>query len=354
MPPLTRAAQRFLRTYTDDYLTAQHAAKIARSVVETVVREVGVSIHIISSRAKTPQSLRMKLRQKRYTSPNREITDTIGVRIITYHRDDVDRIADRLIREFDIDKENTIDKRLALGVREFGYRSVQLIARLKATQVLTKDHRPLRNRWFEIQIRSLLEHAWAEIEHEIVYKAGVRYPDDIKRRWAAIAGSLEVLDREFLSLRAARDELIQTYREQYKKGASPRRRFDVARLLGFLEAVRPEGRSWRQAAEEGTPFASGLEASCVDALAAVGLGTPASLRAVMNLRSFRYYISSFATSQGISPAEVSHLAIVVFAVAMKNARMLQYHFPEIMYDPTVVALVRRLIGENGGDASLKY
>jgi ppGpp synthetase/RelA/SpoT-type nucleotidyltranferase len=344
MPLLTRAAQGFLRTYTGDYTTAKQAAEIARLVVEGIVRELSVPIHVISSRAKTPQSLRIKLRQKKYIRPSHEVTDTIGVRVITYYRDDVDRIADRLTKEFDIDRKNTVDKRLALGVREFGYRSVQLIARLKAAQVLTTDHRHLRDRWFEIQIRSILEHAWAEIEHEIVYKAGVRYSDSIIRRWAALAGSLELLDSEFLSLRAARDELILTYREQYKQATAPRRRFDVARLLGFLEAVRPQGRSWRQAVVEGTPFAAGLDASCVDALKAVGLGTPASLRAVMHLPLFRYCIRSFATSQGIAPAEVSHLAIVVIAVATKNARMLQHHFPEIMYDPAVIALVRRLIG----------
>jgi hypothetical protein len=55
----------------------------------------------------------------------------------------------------------------------------------------------LRKRWFEIQVRSLLEHAWAEIEHEIVYKSGITQPDAVRRRFAALAGSLELFDSEF-------------------------------------------------------------------------------------------------------------------------------------------------------------
>src|SRR2546426_985006 len=209
MSALTRASKRFLRSYEHDYSATCEAAEIARRLVEAAVREIGVFTHLVSSRAKTPDSLRAKLRRKKYTRPKQQVTDTIGIRVITYYRDDVDRVADRLRREFDTSAKHTTDKRLALGLRDFGYRSVHLIARLKPAQILTPQHQTLRDRWFEIQIRSVLEHAWAEIEHEIVYKAGVNYSPSVLRRFAALAGSLELLDREFRSLCAARIDLIQ-------------------------------------------------------------------------------------------------------------------------------------------------
>jgi len=341
MTRLSRAAQRFLRRYTAGYIDAQASATIAHQMVQDAVRTLGIVTPLTGARAKSPEALRGKLRRKRYTRPERNVTDVIGVRVITYYRDDVDRVAARLLQEFEVNKIKTVDKRRSLGLRAFGYRSVHLIVRLRKTQVLTPAHQFLRDAWFEIQVRSILEHAWAEIEHEVVYKAGIDYPEDTLRRFAALAGTLELLDIEFLSLRKERQTLIDTRRAVLQTGAARRRPFDVASLLAFLEILRPHGRSWRQAAQEGSPFASGLDVSCVEALRAVGLGTPASLQNFMRSRRFRYSIGTFAAAQGISPALVSHLAVVVLAVTVKSPTTVRTHFPEIMYDPTIEEIVRR-------------
>ena len=110
--------------------------------------------------------------------------------------------------------------------------------------------------------------------------------------------------------------------------------FDVARLLGFLEASRP-GLSWRQAAADGVPIRAGLDDSCVEALKAVGLGTPSSLSSMFRSSRFRYALRSFAALQGISQTDVSHLASVVLAVVVKDAGVVDHHFPEIINDPAI-------------------
>jgi ppGpp synthetase/RelA/SpoT-type nucleotidyltranferase len=286
-------------------------------------------------------SLRAKLRQKKYAKPAQQLTDSIGVRVITYYRDDVDRVADRLKERFEINAEESTDRRRQLDVQEFGYTSVQLIARLKHSEIQAPQYQALGGRWFEVQIRSILEHAWAEIEHEVVYKAGVEYSDEVLRRFAALAAGLELLDGQFLVLRGQRNVLVEGYRDRYRGRLDPRQPFDAARLLGFLEAVRPLGRSWRQAAQEGKPFAAGLERSCVEALKAVGLGTAASLRAMLSSARFRGAVRYFAAAQGIAPAQLSHLAVVVVAVAVKDARHIQQHVPEIVFDPAIAGLVQR-------------
>jgi Region found in RelA / SpoT proteins len=229
-----------------------------------------------------------------------------------------------------------------LSLREFGYRSVHLIARLKPDQMRITGDDFLREHWFEIQVRSVLEHAWAEIEHEVVYKSGIRQPDTVLRRFAALAGSLEVFDREFLALREERKSLIARYSDIYRQNKDQRKSFDVARLLAFLEATRT-GLSWRQAEEEGRPFAAHLENSCVDALRAAGIGTPASLRRVLHSPRFRYALRSFAASEGIAPSDVSHLATVVLAVVVKNVNIVRHHFPNLIYDPSLASFVERRI-----------
>jgi len=94
----------------------------------------------------------------------------IGVRVITYYQDDVDRAATALEEAFEIDEARSIDKRRQLQLRQFGYRSVHLIARFGSKD---KDpaRAPFRSSWFEIQVRSILEHAWPRSKHEVCYKA---------------------------------------------------------------------------------------------------------------------------------------------------------------------------------------
>ncbi|MGA3301865.1 MAG: hypothetical protein ABSC72_01090 [Methylovirgula sp.] len=340
MPGLNRAAQRFLNQYGSQLQQAQSAAALARDLVEKVVRESGALVHVIAGRAKGLDSLRGKLRRKSYRKPESKITDLIGVRVITYYRDEVEPAVAALQRYFDINATESTDKRVQLGLRAFGYRSVHLIARLKRGPALDANHLYLQQHWFEIQIRSILEHAWAEIEHEVVYKSGIVQPDEVQRRFAALAGTLELLDNEFVELREERNALIDAYVDRYLEKLDWRKSFDVARLLGFLEAYR-KGRSWRQAAKEGQPFAAGLDASCVEALKSVGLGTPSSLIAQFRAQRFRYNLRVFASLQGISVDQVSHLASVVLAVLLKDETVVRRHFPEMMYDPAIIQLVER-------------
>jgi hypothetical protein len=254
--------------------------------------------------------------------------------VTTFYKDAVDQIVPKLRQAFEVNERKSTDKRLVLGLRDFGYRSVHLIVRFRPSQILTPDHEFLRAHWFEIQVRSILEHAWAEIEHEIVYKSGIKQPTNITRRFASLAGTLELLDGEFLALRKENDSLIAHYRDIYSDTKDQRKPFDVARLLGFLEATRP-GKSWRQATIDGRPFAAGLDVSCVEALRAVGLGTATSLAAMFRSRRYRYVLRSFAANQGLGTDSVSHLAAVVLAIVIKDSRVVQHHFPEIINDPAI-------------------
>jgi len=337
---LSRKAQNFLRAYAGERDKFESAAGLASRIVEDIARGTGSLVHVVSGRAKTTESLRGKFRRKRYKHPARETTDLIGVRVITYCSDEVDAIVTQLRQQLHVDATESVDKRLGLGLQAFGYRSVHLIARLRPGPAFTESHEFLQSHWFEVQVRSILEHAWAEIEHEVVYKSGVTQPKATLRRFASLAGTIELLDNEFLALREERNALIDAYLDLYRRKQYDRHPFDVARLLGFLEAVRP-GRSWRQAKAEGTPFQAGLEVSCVDALKAAGLGTPASLHRMFRSRRFKYILHTFAALQGISAEEVSHLASVVLAIAVKEIRVVRYHFPEMLYDPAVTQIVER-------------
>ncbi len=271
--------------------------------------------------------MRLKLRRKCYQNPENQVKDKIGVRVITYYMDDVDRVADLLKMEFKVDKQNSEDKRTVLGTSAFGYRSVHLIARLSGSRLSSPEYTSLRDHWFEIQVRSLLEHAWAEIEHEVKYKPRVDYPSEITRRFARIAGVLEFLDSEFQALRLERDRLIDGYRDGYRRKREYDFPFDSARLLGFLESIRPDGMSWRKASTERKPFPLHIEASCVDALTTLKINTPQKLGKALARRDVKAQLRRFADVAGVNPSEISHLAIILVLVQTLSPTRLADLFP---------------------------
>jgi putative GTP pyrophosphokinase len=183
MSGLNKTSRTFLKSYEAIYPDAVKAATIARDLVSQAASEAGVFIHAVSSRAKSIESMRAKLRRKSYRNPKKQMTDVVGVRVITYYRDAVDPVVAVLRRAFEIDGALSTDKRRALDLRGFGYRSVHLIARIKPAHA--RGNPFLGNFQFEIQVRSILEHAWGEIEHEIVYKSGVNLEDEALRRFVA-------------------------------------------------------------------------------------------------------------------------------------------------------------------------
>ena len=69
--------------------------------------------------------------------------------------------------QFYIDEKNSVDKRKALGDREFGYLSLHRIAMVSPQRGKLIEYLRFKDEPFEIQIRSILQHAWAEIEHDL-------------------------------------------------------------------------------------------------------------------------------------------------------------------------------------------
>ncbi|WP_206744918.1 RelA/SpoT domain-containing protein [Micromonospora sp. TSRI0369] len=92
-------------------------------IISTLSSEVGVTPHSISHRVKDRHSAARKIAKKRETNPAYglvNLTDILGVRVITYFSDEVDRIATALSQEFVVDQVNSIDKRKSLAADRFG------------------------------------------------------------------------------------------------------------------------------------------------------------------------------------------------------------------------------------------
>lgn len=338
MAALSREAREFLDQYASGRARFEQAALEATAFIKSVLSPLPIAVHAVFGRAKQVASLRGKLRRKRYAHPRTAVTDLIGLRVITYFAADIDRVASQLRASLDISERKCRDARKELEEDQFGYRSVHLIARVKPRTASMASFASLKRRWFEIQIRSILDHAWSEIEHEVVYKAGVDFPRDVRRRFKAVAGSLEVLEHAFAGLAVERDALVDLYKADYEKGLTRNIPFDVARLIAFLEVRRPNGIGWRNAERNGEPLPPGLATAAVEALESAGLRSASSLEKVFKTRRFRRMVTDFAALEGIGAETTAHLALVVLAVATVRPGILRRQFPEMLFSPSIAAV----------------
>lgn len=177
-------------------------------LIDALLSHSGIRVHSITKRVKDRGSLDRKISKegKSYTSLS-EVTDVVGIRIITYLADDVDKVAELIEREFEIDRDNSVDKRAALDPDRFGYLSLHHVVSLSDERSRLTEYRRFPGLKAEIQTRSILQHAWAEIEHDLGYKSTLAVPRDIRRRFSRLAGLLELADQEFVGIR----EELQRY-----------------------------------------------------------------------------------------------------------------------------------------------
>ena len=177
-------------------------AEVIPEKLKDFFSEAGIIVAAVEQRVKAEDSLAGKLRLKggKYRDIF-DITDLVGIRVITFYIDDVDKVASVLERLFDIDWENSIDKRKAHEIDSFGYLSLHYICRVPESSFCDPLHPELNKIRFEVQMRTVLQHAWANMNHDTGYKSGVEIPKVYLRNLSRLAGMLELCDDEFSRIR---------------------------------------------------------------------------------------------------------------------------------------------------------
>ena len=180
-----------MQQYRELLPTLKLLAQEANEQLRQALDKQDIYVTAIEHRVKTEHSLADKLELKgaKYKSIH-DITDLVGLRVITFYTDEVDKVAAIAKRIFDIDWQESVDKRKLHQLNSFGYNSLHYICRLK-----TGGPR------FELQMRTALQHVWSTIEHDIGYKSHVKIPNEFIRQFNRLAGMLELIDDEFSRLR---------------------------------------------------------------------------------------------------------------------------------------------------------
>lgn len=183
-------------------------------------------------RVKEFESFHEKIGRKDYSNPFDQIEDICGIRIICYYASDISKIEDIIKKEFKVlDSE---DKSESLGLKEFAYRSIHKIVKINKSWVATPNYRGLQNLKCEIQIRTILMHAWAEVEHKLNYKSDAQVPSHFQRKLFRLSAKFEEADEQFEEIKNG----ISEYRASIKDKAISENKFDISQDFNrdsFLE-----------------------------------------------------------------------------------------------------------------------
>ncbi|GAA4288537.1 DUF429 domain-containing protein [Georgenia daeguensis] len=235
-----------VQAYVAQYPSLERATEKYVALVTSLLDEAGINYLTVTGRAKSVASFAGKAARTAdgrpvYTDPLHQITDQVGVRVITYLVSDVQAVVDLLGDQLTVLLHRDMGLETAQEGR-FGYSSQHVLVQLDDARSHDPQYAGLAGRPASVQVRTVLQHAWAEFEHDIRYKGTVpeEYAPDLDRRFTLAAGLLDLADREFSAIR---DRLQESMTGHQLRGDAGDPRISAQDLAAFL-AGRFPGAGW--------------------------------------------------------------------------------------------------------------
>jgi GTP pyrophosphokinase len=223
------------------YEAAHSGYETFRSRFDALLRELieqaDIDVQVLESRTKTPASFAEKISRpgKDYANPLDELPDLVGLRVTVYYTDDIARVENILRSEFEVHPEHSSDKQQELSPNEFGYLSVHHVVSLKPPRTGLAEWNAYASMKAEVQIRTVLQHAWAAVSHALQYKHETDVPVQLKRKLFRLAGLFELADEQFLEIRDAHTSLVREIAEQIER-REPDVALNVISLRQYIES----------------------------------------------------------------------------------------------------------------------
>lgn len=212
-------ASMILQDYRERLPMYRRLRQVVLTQLDDCLKRNRLIVSGLEARVKQEDSLagKLELKGQKYKTID-EITDIVGARIITFYSDEVDKISALVDDLFEVDWDNSVDKRKLLAIDTFGYMSLHYICRVPRSLYSDGEFPGLNDCWFEVQMRTALQHVWANMNHDTGYKSGFEVPSEYIRSLSRLAGLLELADDEFSRIRKELTDYRRKMEELVKGG----------------------------------------------------------------------------------------------------------------------------------------
>jgi ppGpp synthetase/RelA/SpoT-type nucleotidyltranferase len=195
-------------------------SKKLRSILEEELKKKKIDFDQCKERPKKEvYSLREKLHRKadKYKKLD-DITDLSGARIVIYYISDIQKIGKLIPNEFDVIEEQCNLSSDRNGIDNFGYEDNHYVVTLKKDSKVANENPAFANIKAEIQVRTILQHAWDSISHNLIYKKENEVPTNLQRDFNAISAGLVIFDKAFIRFIDDLSKMRDEYRMKIENG----------------------------------------------------------------------------------------------------------------------------------------
>ncbi len=211
--------------FRDFYDANRERMTSAKAAMETLFRSLLATDPVIAGakvegRVKDREECLSKFRRKYQTelessktpySIRDHITDLLGIRIVCFYEDEVERVRDLVSGEFDVVEITDKTAQMQETDNAFGYKGLHMDLRLSLGRRGMKEYAAYTDLPFELQIRTVVQDSWSVLDHKIKYKKSI--PMELKRRINTLAALFELADREFREIREGTTEALNRTEE---------------------------------------------------------------------------------------------------------------------------------------------
>jgi putative GTP pyrophosphokinase len=353
---IVKTAEEWGNTYKERYAIYNEFTNKIRNLFLELLQQNNLEIAQIECRTKSIESFIEKIhREKGYHNPLEDVTDLVGIRIIAYYNEDVGKIGDLIKREFKIDFKNSVDKAGVLDPDRFGYLSVHYVVSLSSPRKELTEWKAFADFKAEVQVRTVLQHAWAAIDHKLRYKTAREVPRNLRRQLFRLSALLELADEEFSTLRRRTEEVEERYTADVKKGE-----LDIEVDLKSLEvyfAKTKQLSKWAEIAQQAgcIPFEAvksdiGID-TAITVVQLVGIKTLAELDAILKDatnwgKDVLVKICKLSHTAGFVPHAVPYDIITFLVLYAKRKSLTKENIEGLPYRPELKKAFGTLLENN--------
>lgn len=237
----TSAKNTFREHYNSILRDLQAAEKAFRNLIVLLLKDQQFPEPKVSSRIKEREECINKFVRKYREDLDKSgtdyviadyITDIIGLRVVCYYESDVDDAVTILKDQLKLLEETNKTEELEKNDSEFGYKGTHLDLSLNEERGKFPEYAKFKDYKFEIQIRTIAQDAWSEVDHKLKYKKDL--PPKLQRRVFRLAALFELADQEFQIIRDDGIQLEEDAKQPIGKQEEKNQPIDT---IGFLRAV---------------------------------------------------------------------------------------------------------------------